>query len=58
MEDPLIETWNINNRMCLYVLDAITPEALGGVSASKGRSVGATFAWRLMLAVRHRQKQS
>src|SRR5262249_2412548 len=30
--------------MCLYVLDAIAPAALGGVSASKGRSVGAIFA--------------
>lgn len=44
MDDPLVETWNINCRMSLYVLDAIAPEALGGISASKGRSVGALFA--------------
>lgn len=44
MEDQLIETWNINNRISLYLLDAIAPEALSGVSASKGRSVGEVLA--------------
>lgn len=40
----MVDTWRIHNRITLYVLDAISPEALGGVSASKGRTVGAQFA--------------
>lgn len=44
MEEQLLDTWNIHNRVNLYLLDAIPPEALPGVSASKGRSVGAMFA--------------
>jgi uncharacterized damage-inducible protein DinB len=42
--DALVETWNIHNRINLYVLDALKPEALSGVALSKGRSVGAEFA--------------
>lgn len=44
MQDQLVDTWAIHNRIHLYVLDSIAPEALGGVSASKGRSVGEQFA--------------
>lgn len=44
MEDQLIETWQIHNRVNLYVLEAVAPAALGGVSASKGRNVGEQFA--------------
>ncbi len=44
MSDALTETWNIHNRINLYMLDAIKPEALAGVSLSKGRSVGQEFA--------------
>lgn len=44
MENALFETWRLANRMNLYVLDAIAPDALADVSASKGRSVGAMFA--------------
>jgi uncharacterized damage-inducible protein DinB len=43
-EEQLLDTWNIHNRINLYMLDAIAPEALGDVSASKGRSVGEEFA--------------
>lgn len=43
-DDALIETWNIHNRIQLYMLDAIKPEALTGVSLSKGRSVGQVMA--------------
>ena len=43
-EEQLLDTWNIHNRVNLYMLDAIAPEALGDVSASKGRSVGEEFA--------------
>jgi uncharacterized damage-inducible protein DinB len=42
--DQLLDTWVIHNRIHLYLLDAIAPEALEGVSASKGRSVAAQFA--------------
>jgi uncharacterized damage-inducible protein DinB len=42
--DALIETWNIHNRIHLYMLDAIKPDALAGVSLSRGRSVGEQFA--------------
>src|SRR6266508_2313179 len=44
MEEGLLETWRINERVTRYVLDAIPAEALAGVSASKGRTVGAVFA--------------
>lgn len=44
MEEQLIETWNIHNRITLYLLDSVSPEALAGVSASKGRNVGEQFA--------------
>jgi uncharacterized damage-inducible protein DinB len=40
----IVDTWNINNRIHLYMLDAIPSEALSGISASKGRSVGEQFA--------------
>lgn len=44
MEDQILETWEINNRIGLYVLAAIAPEFLADVSASKGRTVGEQFA--------------
>ena len=44
MEEQLLETWRIHNRIHLYVLDSIKPEALGDVSASKGRNVAEQFA--------------
>lgn len=44
MEDQLLETWAIHDRINRYLLEAIPPEALAAVSASKGRSVGEQFA--------------
>jgi uncharacterized damage-inducible protein DinB len=44
MDEQLTETWNINNRINLYLLDGIKDEALGDASASKGRSVAEAFA--------------
>jgi uncharacterized damage-inducible protein DinB len=44
MEGQIADTWNINNRINLYMLEAIAPEALSGVSTSKGRNVGEQFA--------------
>ena len=42
--DQLIETWEIHNRINLYLLDAVAPAALASLSASKGRNVGEQFA--------------
>ena len=44
MEDPLVETWAIHNRIHLYLLDAIADEALGATFNGKGRSVRDQFA--------------
>ncbi|HEX8830168.1 MAG TPA: DinB family protein [Longimicrobium sp.] len=44
MDEQLLETWAIHNRINLYLLDAVPPEALGDVSASKGRTVAEQFA--------------
>jgi uncharacterized damage-inducible protein DinB len=43
-EKEIIDTWNSNNRINLYMLEAIPPEALNDVSASKGRNVAEQFA--------------
>lgn len=42
--NQLLETWDIHNRVNLYFLEAVEPEHLRDVSASKGRSVGEQFA--------------
>ncbi len=42
--DLIIETWQIHNRINLYLLDAIAESALADQSASKGRTVGQQFA--------------
>jgi len=42
--NALTETWQIHNRINLYLLDAIDDGNLGDVSASKGRTVGNQFA--------------
>jgi uncharacterized damage-inducible protein DinB len=42
--EQLLETWDINNRINLYLLDAIESDSLGDVGATKGRSVGEQFA--------------
>ena len=44
MKEQLLETWQIHQRINLYVLDAVAPEHLRDVSASKGRTVGEQFA--------------
>lgn len=44
MSHPLLETWQIHDRINLYVLDAVDPAALSNHSSSKGRSVGEQFA--------------
>jgi uncharacterized damage-inducible protein DinB len=43
-ENQFLETWDIHNRINLYLLEAIEPATLGSYSASKGRSVGEQFA--------------
>ncbi|HTE32379.1 MAG TPA: DinB family protein [Chryseolinea sp.] len=44
MNEPLIDTWRIHNRINLYLLDSLDESFLKDVSASKGRTVGAQFA--------------
>ncbi len=43
-ENHLVETWEIHNRINLYLLDAVEPARLSSLSASKGRTVGEQFA--------------
>ena len=43
-EKQFLETWQIHDRINLYLLDAIDPGALVSLSASKGRTVGEQFA--------------
>src|SRR6476646_8052342 len=42
--DQLLETWQIHDRINLYLLDAVDAESLSSHAASKGRSVGEQFA--------------
>jgi uncharacterized damage-inducible protein DinB len=42
--NQLLETWQIHDRINIYILDAIEPVSLDSHSASKGRSVGEQFA--------------
>jgi len=44
MSDQLLETWQIHDRINIYLLDAIDPASLAAHSASKGRSVGEQIA--------------
>jgi uncharacterized damage-inducible protein DinB len=44
MEEQLIETWMIHQRINLYLLDALADEALGAALQEKGRTVYAQFA--------------
>jgi uncharacterized damage-inducible protein DinB len=44
MDEQLIETWSIHDRINLYLLDAIPDEALSASLTPKGRSVSAQFA--------------
>lgn len=42
--NPLIETFQIHNRINFYLLDAIEEKHLADVSPAKGRNVGEQFA--------------
>lgn len=44
MDDPLIATWNIHDRINRYLLAALAPEALAATAGGKGRNVGEQFA--------------
>jgi uncharacterized damage-inducible protein DinB len=44
MADPLVETWQIHDRIHAYLLDAIPAAQLKGVAPTKGRSVAQAFA--------------
>lgn len=43
-EKQIVETWEIHNRINLYLLNSAEPPDLQRVSASKGRTVGEQFA--------------
>ena len=43
-DNQLVETWQIHDRINLYMLDAVAAASLDSHSASKGRSVGEQFA--------------
>jgi uncharacterized damage-inducible protein DinB len=45
MDDKqFVEAWEIHDRINLYLLDAVEPQALLSFSASKGRNVSEQFA--------------
>jgi len=44
VDDPLVETWNIHDRINRYLLDAIAPEALISSVGPKHRNVFKLFA--------------
>jgi uncharacterized damage-inducible protein DinB len=44
MSNQLTETWNIHNRINIYLLEAVDDGSLALHAASKGRSVGEQFA--------------
>ena len=44
MNEDLLATWAIHNRINLYMLAAIPAEAMDDVSASRGRTVAEQFA--------------
>jgi uncharacterized damage-inducible protein DinB len=43
-EKQFLDTWEIHNRINLYLLESVDPAALASLSASKGRTVGEQFA--------------
>lgn len=42
--NDIIDTWQIHNRINLYLLESVPEEHLGDVASSKGRNVGEQFA--------------
>jgi uncharacterized damage-inducible protein DinB len=42
--DPIVDTWQIHNRINLYLLAAIAPASLDDGATMKGRTVGETIA--------------
>ncbi|CAN5352235.1 DinB family protein [soil metagenome] len=44
MEKDFLETWEIHQRINLYLLDSVHESTLKDISSSKGRNVGEQFA--------------
>ncbi len=44
MEKQLLETWEIHQRINLYILESIPEDYLLDIASSKGRNVGEQFA--------------
>lgn len=42
--EPVVQTWEIHNRIVLYFLEAIAPAQLTDVATTKGRNVGEQLA--------------
>ncbi len=42
--DPIIDTWEINNKINGYLINAIEEGCFADISSSKGRTVGEQFA--------------
>ena len=42
--EPLLDTWAIHARINLYLLDALSPEALAATAGGRGRTVAEQFA--------------
>ena len=41
---PLVETWDLNNRVNMRLIDALTDEQLGSVILPRGKAVTSYFA--------------
>lgn len=44
MSDPLVATWEINDRINAYLIEALPASALAAVATSGGRTVGEALA--------------
>lgn len=44
MQEQLIESWHIHNRINLFLLDSVAEAHLSDTASSKGRTVGEQFA--------------
>ena len=44
MEEPLVETWMIHNRINLYLLDAVPDDAMGSTPSPKCKTVHDLFS--------------
>ena len=48
LDEQLIESWRIHNRIHLYLLESISSKTFNKIPVSKGRDVGNQFAHLLI----------